>query len=83
MTAQLFATDMPIPAGQPPDVARLLPLAADTLDDAFIQAAKLFRRGATVWRIEHQSQVFDGPDQIVAECQARGLLPDPSPGYMI
>jgi len=76
MTARIFATDVPLPAGRRPDIASLMPLPASSLDDALTKAARLFRAGAVVWRIETESQTFDEPGDIVAACQMRGLLPD-------
>ena len=74
MTAWIFATDVSLPPGQRPDLAKLMPITAVSLDEALIHAARLLR-GGVVWRIEEPSQIFDKPDSIVVACQTRGLLP--------
>jgi hypothetical protein len=75
MTVRIFATDVPLASGQRPDLAKLTPIVVPTWDDAYTSAARLLRGGATVWRIEEQSQAVEEPHRIVAACKARGLLP--------
>ena len=76
MTARIFASEVPLPGGQRrPDLARLIPIPADTLDEALTKAAQLFKRGAVVWRIVEPSVTLDDPADIVAACQTRSLLP--------
>jgi hypothetical protein len=75
MTARIYATDAPLPSGQRPELARLIPITAATLDEALVRAARLFQGGAVVWCIEDPSQTLDDPASIVAACQRRGLLP--------
>lgn len=77
MTAKIFATELPLPLGQRrPDLLRLIPMSATTLDDALAKAARLFKGGVVVWRIEEPSLTLDDPEDIVSACQTRGLLPD-------
>ena len=76
MIARIFATEVPLPAGQRrPELARLIPITAATLDEALTKAARLLKEGAVVWRIEGLSLAMDDPESIVAACQTRGLLP--------
>lgn len=78
--ARIFATDMPLPPGQRrPELRRLIPITAATLDDALMKAARLLNGGAVVWRIEGRSLTLDDPEDIVAACQTRGLLPPKVP----
>ena len=49
MTAKIFATDAPLPPGQRrPEMARLIPITATTLDEALRKAARLLNGGAVV-----------------------------------
>jgi hypothetical protein len=75
MTALIFATDIPMPAGRLPNLARLIPFVVNTTDEALAAAARLFKAGAVVWRIEDSSGGLEESRSIVAACQQRGLLP--------
>jgi hypothetical protein len=56
-------------------MARLIPITAATVDEALTKAARLLNGGAVVWRIEGRSLILDDPEDIVAACRTRGLLP--------
>ena len=74
--ARIFATEVPLPPGQRrPELTRLIPITADTWDEALTKAARLLNLGAVVWRIEDRSLTLDEPEGIVTACQTRGLLP--------
>jgi hypothetical protein len=71
----MFITDAPLPPGEHPNLAKLIPQDVPSVDHALEAAARVIRAGATVWRIEAPSQILDDPDSVVAACKARGLLP--------
>lgn len=49
---KVFYTDQPLPEGQEPDYALLMPLLFGSEEEALMQAFKLIHHGATVWRIQ-------------------------------
>ncbi len=57
-TFKVFYTDQPLPAGQEPDYAFLLPLRFSSEEEALKEAFKLIHHGATVWRIESPNRYY-------------------------
>lgn len=55
---KVFYTDQPLPPGQEPDYAFLLPLKCGSEEEAMKEAFKLIHNGATVWRIESPNRMY-------------------------